>query len=784
MESSSLIEKIIFCVFSSEDESIYKSLLPVYFPPVNNKALSTSGMHLLESKDMRDSPRRSQFGSIGEAFRNVTLGKQPVDHSKRSLLWEEETALDLFERHAETCVVCGEINKVYLQGGTLCQNGYAAAQNILHYLYMEADRTVFSTNLINNKRVQVELPAIFPLGSELLATVEKGFRDGKYSEPFVSPSRSWPGFSGYQKISGADGSEKAIAYVCIWSLELDSWQPVQRHESSIHVLPGELRIFTTEEQMQTQALIMSLLLLPTGSIAKRKSSSSEIIVVGFRTSDGVLPTRIKILLRCRSSAGCEWLFRKLRNASKSVEAYQSTPEDSVPQASSSTTQVLEKQKEEGESSNPRDASPPPSSVFTVPNDMWVCGVCNQGSDLTDARCLICGHERDATDFGPGQQFPETARDDLSVLASRVLFHLRHQLVGGGAHVDQLIKGFNVSRATITDVLVELQKKDLIKLIPGSSAVWRAADVSPGSVSERTGTVQPAVSPQPTYGDSRDTEQEEEEHQDFKPSSTLSPRIPPTPEVSDLLTSLENLAQAPSPAKPRPNTPTSRPSSPIPAIINFPEINVDDYFTYVDMPDLSATWTLIDRRVVSPKAVAEIREEYQLESEESLFVKRKLDSEEVSRLAERTVEIRSWRADWKTLEQQRVSNSSESGPSSTVPAPAQPYRPHHILFPGLLDPDHYTYVSMPELPEKVYTKIDRRIVGARAVQEAKLEFVESDDKNIVVRKNLTIGEIEELVVKTRRIRHGESRGWGVYTSVMGDLEKVKENETEQGRRTIQ
>ncbi|KAF2867408.1 hypothetical protein BDV95DRAFT_610808 [Massariosphaeria phaeospora] len=47
---------------------------------------------------------------------------------------------------------------------------------------------------------------------------------------------------------------------------------------------------------------------------------------------------------------------------------------------------------------------------TVPEDMWICCVCNQGNLLAHAtdRCPVCEHERnDSCCIGPGQQYSET-----------------------------------------------------------------------------------------------------------------------------------------------------------------------------------------------------------------------------------------------------------------------------------------------------------------------------------------------------------------------------------------
>lgn len=142
-ESSMSIEKIIFVVYGSSDELTYKSLIPIYFPPLDtntNKALPSSGSGpsgkpLVTSAASPGGPypppRRTLFGTISEAIRSVTFGKQPATHPRRPLHSGEDHALLSFETHAQGCQICGNIQKVYAQGEELCADGYAAAQLVL-----------------------------------------------------------------------------------------------------------------------------------------------------------------------------------------------------------------------------------------------------------------------------------------------------------------------------------------------------------------------------------------------------------------------------------------------------------------------------------------------------------------------------------------------------------------------------------------------------------------------------------------------------------------------------
>ncbi|KAF2638985.1 hypothetical protein P280DRAFT_528457 [Massarina eburnea CBS 473.64] len=188
-ESSSTIEKVVFCVLGSSDEFTYKSLLPIYFPAVEDNVNNTLPV----------SPPAQKFSSDNTA-RSVKLGKQPADSTKRPLHYQEEIILEAFEKHAQSCTTCIDVNQVYRKGTDLCERGYMAAQLVLRKFYMEADKTVFSITLDpdTNRRVQVEVPEDFSLCLELLTTVENSFRDERSTKPFVDTYLPWPGPSDHK----------------------------------------------------------------------------------------------------------------------------------------------------------------------------------------------------------------------------------------------------------------------------------------------------------------------------------------------------------------------------------------------------------------------------------------------------------------------------------------------------------------------------------------------------------------------------------------------------------
>ncbi|KAF1957486.1 hypothetical protein CC80DRAFT_443757 [Byssothecium circinans] len=865
MDSSSPIEKIVFCVFGSSDELTYKSVLPVYFPPVDNNVNKALPADL--------------FGSVGEAFRS---GKQPANLAKRPLSQEEEVALEIFESHAQSCTTCASVNGVYTEGGSLCENGYTAAQRVLQLLHMDADQTVFSVPQgVEARRDRVEVPNVYLLGLELLSTVEMSSRAEGSKTPFVSPDLPWRGLAEHQKDTPLLGMirpsmtlpeepEKALAYVCTWSDILEEWRALQRHEASLHIYPGKLFAFVNERQTETQNPLLALGLTPEVSIEER--IGTELVIDEAETLDeSAFRPDGKVLLRCRSQITRDILIERLRHSAKS-SAMGSTQDDpatlssksgvshwlNLPSAPTSDPQQgdisASKQSKPGEDDK---QSHPPSSTedtLTVPNDMWICGVCHQGTDLTDMRCSVCGHARNATDFGPGQQYPENARDDISNLASQVLSYLRNPSNRDGVHEKTLMERFHVSIAAMTSVITELQKGYLIRRVTGSDGIWRATATSnldpatrvldvmrglpwetngihedilaqglalapeslktalsvlevsgsvrriegskgrwvlaPGrddvagtmappkeSISElesmiltnlisltpqsvtsstpaastmafgprrpsmssamaqaqsaslarsyvgqfapsvRTGleahhlpqehalrehalavalgvetsTVIGALMKLQTLGLVHQVEGRykyglwvatEEAWKLVGKESVPDTQLPPsTSELDNLRTTLSSvdLAQAPTPTRPRANTPTSRPSSPFEAVINLDEINVDDYFTYRDILGQSAGYTMIDRRLVSPEAVAEITENYEERGKDTVFVKhQQLTSKEVRRLAERTAEIR--RRDKKgkdkvneakVNEAQEDAYFSQPGTDTKVPPPPPP-----------------------------------------------------------------------------------------------------------------
>ncbi|KAI4945761.1 hypothetical protein J4E91_007674 [Alternaria rosae] len=165
------LDKIIFVVFSSNDEFIYKSLLPVYFPPTkrNTSPLNIS-RHLTEARESSsslpatmDQPSPSISGE--ETSRSVRFGKQPV----KSRAWNDDEAKTLmdFELHVGTCKVCED--GLYERTHKLCEPGWHFADAVWQRTKMTEDALVYS------KGEQLEIPVKqLPSSMLLLSTIAKG----------------------------------------------------------------------------------------------------------------------------------------------------------------------------------------------------------------------------------------------------------------------------------------------------------------------------------------------------------------------------------------------------------------------------------------------------------------------------------------------------------------------------------------------------------------------------------------------------------------------------------
>lgn len=359
-EPSNLLEKIVFVVYSSNDEFVYKSLLPMYFPPkehgtrptpVRKPSIhsDTQPVELMgDSPSPRPSPtpRRSLFGSIGDALRSVRFGKQT--ETSRPINSYEEHDMIGFESHATDCIICKDINRLYLEGRDLCETGYPLAQRLLWHMDMSQDQNVYSKPDNTGKRVRLEVPAdLFPLSLNLLTVVEKSFRDESQTRPFVSPNRRLgaevqsqvqerAGHSGDAKhavdatetmpVSTSLAPARSQAEVAIWTSLANRWDPVSPGECNIHIYPGKVDIYNSDDPTEDTVPLLSLELTPI-TLVHRHATNTELVLSGAPQLKSVLERTGDVIFRSNDAATSEALLKLLQDAIGFNPEY---PESTVP----------------------------------------------------------------------------------------------------------------------------------------------------------------------------------------------------------------------------------------------------------------------------------------------------------------------------------------------------------------------------------------------------------------------------------------------------------------------
>ncbi|KAI4667780.1 uncharacterized protein J4E88_010030 [Alternaria novae-zelandiae] len=172
------LDKIIFVVFSSNDEFIYKSLLPVYFPPTKGNASPT----ILAEQPAQ--VEESSFSSLmlptglpsltiygQKNWRRARFGEQPV----KSRAWNDDEAKTFmdFELHVGTCKVCE--TGLYERTHKLCEPGFHFAEAVLQRMEMSENALVWSKADGLDSGEQLEIPVErLPSSMLLLSTVAKG----------------------------------------------------------------------------------------------------------------------------------------------------------------------------------------------------------------------------------------------------------------------------------------------------------------------------------------------------------------------------------------------------------------------------------------------------------------------------------------------------------------------------------------------------------------------------------------------------------------------------------
>ncbi|KAF2676721.1 hypothetical protein K458DRAFT_351264 [Lentithecium fluviatile CBS 122367] len=666
------IEKIIFVVFTSSDEYIYKSLLPVYFPPIDvnvNKALLPRDVNRPPSTAASDPPRRSLFSSIGEAFRSVRFGKQPATVMERPLAAAEKHALESFERHARGCPTCIDIQRAYVREGHLCVEGHSAAQNVLQYLYMDADQTVYSTNLEDGRKTRVEVPLEYSLSWILLTTVQKSFRDEDRRRPFIGPNQPWAGLEEQQQATEAippgvtiynaevtipREPEKAMAIVHVWSDERQFWEALQSLEASLHIFPGRLRVYANEYQTEAQVPLLSLELTPLVQI--ESSSSLEVTISKARTfPEVVIKSSSEIMLLSRTPVERQMLITRLRHAAENNTTYK---EHRIAQQSSEMQHTERKGSDLAPVSAQDPAGARQASSFAPA----------EADDTTNLRSRISALKSASASIQSPNLASPYRIERRTPLLLRILERLQTiQQSNAGLHQQQLADALGVDVEEIAKAAEHLKTLGLVHTVFGSSDTWVATAKSEAGS---------ALARQPEFSEFREAKQEAaEEWSESEPE--LSPKLGPSEEADLLSSGIEDMDIAKQPRRPSgsPQNPSEATGSRSAlrvvdlSISGLSNINIDDYYTYIapptsasaQTPDLPATrshsspsptsagpsvapsrpqprWTKLDRLLVNPSALRELNEDFE-EIGDSLIVKREVGREEIMAFAARTREIR-------------------------------------------------------------------------------------------------------------------------------------------------
>jgi hypothetical protein len=360
-----MLEKIIFVVYSSNDEFVYKSILPVYFPPIDlnsNRAFPASvtrqGTGASTASTTTGAPRRTLFGSIGEAFRSVRSGKTP--ETSRPITANEENALISFESHAKDCETCHDIDTLYVEGRDLCEHGYSAAQIILWHMKMQSDQNVYTKQDAHGVSMRLELPTdMFPISTSLLATVERSYRDGGRTRPFVTTKRPYGAIIQEQGLDVVPSQsisrnpepetsfepepKKARAHAFRRYSPTDEWYAMADEECQIRVYSNRIDVIKYNGvDVDVEAPLM-VLKLDHSTVVQRHITTPEVVLTGVSQLQIPQVTGIEILFRCRSDGECNLLLRMIRRATEGLQGAggtedqhaQSTPPAEPKQESSS-----------------------------------------------------------------------------------------------------------------------------------------------------------------------------------------------------------------------------------------------------------------------------------------------------------------------------------------------------------------------------------------------------------------------------------------------------------------
>jgi O-acetyl-ADP-ribose deacetylase (regulator of RNase III) len=342
-EPTNVLAKIIFVVYSSNDEFIYKSLLPIYFPPPQQTVKAQPGTQVTgQPSRPSPTPRRSLFGSVGEAIRGVRSGKQ-IKTSQPINSYEEHALIE-FEQHAKGCITCRDIERLYIKGRDLCDTGYRLAQTLLWYMDMWENGDVYG---MPGRGQKLEVPTdMFPLSLLLLRTVEKSIRDKHRKGPFVSQSRKFAdavpeqaqkdsGIPVASTVPDKNVTEQAAeppaitqAHIYTWnSKDLPpAWMPIfENHYCFVQVHKRRIDIHEAKPGVREEGTkiynhlvpdddpVLSLNLTPACTLSKPERSN-EVVISGLNKASTSLHGEGMMLFRCNNKVESDALFSAFQRA--------------------------------------------------------------------------------------------------------------------------------------------------------------------------------------------------------------------------------------------------------------------------------------------------------------------------------------------------------------------------------------------------------------------------------------------------------------------------------------
>lgn len=638
---NSLIENIIFVVYSSNDEFIYKSLLPVYFPPTDKSLQAQPSLRPMEpnqssiAREPSPVPRRTLFGSIGEAFRNVRFGspgKQPAADTKRSIDANEEHILIEFESHARDCTTCKDIDQLYSEGQILCEVGYPLAQALLYYMDMSVDQNVYA----KSDKAKLEIPAdMFPLSLLLLATIKKSVQERPSNELLARLGSSELGSTEDYTQEGtiptgvtihhtdvqipiARSPEKAWAHVDTWSNLAKRWEPLYPGQCSIHVYSDRIDIRESDTPKKDQIPLLSLKLTPSTTV-KKHASKPELTLVGTPRLRSVLKIHGDILLRSENAATTEELLQILNRAleynSESLKekphskAIGGKPEESEAWPKGSNERANDRSQQDQDLLNVRHES----DFLKGQEERQLSALQSKVQTLSEAtsklRSSPLAHEQESATSDPTKntKTPEPSNIEiLSPLALEILSHLTTDLKSRpGSYIGQNIKDIaSVLLKSTAEISAAMED------LAAQGYVHNTLDGNTWVISHHPNEL-PALVERPKK---------------VAASETTTTQLREVTRFHDT-----------------PPSPTSyHPSTSKQAIdMNSPEldlntINIDDYFTY---PSPSGVrWTRIDKYLVDAQVLTDADEAFD-NTEDGLIVHRVLRRGEIRNWAKQTRELR-------------------------------------------------------------------------------------------------------------------------------------------------